>query len=232
MHDTVVFNSRRAQRAQRVQAGRHALIGVTLALAGMEAFQAGHGTWADGIGVIGGTVLLIAFVREVRAARHGSHASHHGVGWIDIFAAVVTAVEAWHLHHQGKHGLPIAYGLVAVLLLGIGLAYPYLARLRRLIVTPDGFDIRMNPFRRVRAAWTEVAAVTAVGTAVSVTMLDGRSHRFDFVDADNRDTVIETFARAWGRLSPTATPSLPGGADAPVTVEADVQPAGQGLDRQ
>lgn len=224
MHGTVVFTSRRAQRAQQIQGGRHALVGVTLALSGIEAFRASHGTWADGVGVIGGGILLFAFLREVRTARTGGHGGHHGIGWVDVFAAVVTAVEAWHLHHQGKHGLPIAYGLVAAILLGLGLAHPRLARLRRLIVSPEGFDVRMSPWRRVRAAWADVAAVEADGAAVSVAMHDGRSHRFDFTDADHREVVVEAFVRAASEALPATAPASPAEATLPPGTEPALAP--------
>lgn len=202
MTETVVFTSRRAKRAQRVQGGRHALVGVTLAFAGAQAYAGGHGTWADAIGIGGGVLLLLAFVREVRASRspaaHAGH-DHHGIGWVDIFAGAVTAVEAWHLHHQGKHGLPIAYGFVAILLIAIGIAHPRLSTIRRLIVSDEGFDLRMSPWRRRRVAWSDLATLDADGPRVTATMLNGRVERLDFTDAPEADQVVATLTAAASR---------------------------------
>ena len=203
MAETVVFTSRRAQRAQRIQGGRHALVGVTLAMAGAQAYLDGHGTWPDAVGIVGGALLLAAFVREARTSRsamaHAPHA-HHGIGWVDVFAGLVTAVEAWHLHHQGKHALPFAYAFVAVLLFTIGVLHPRLKTLRRLIVSDEGFDVRMSPWRRVRAAWSDVATLDADGRRVTITMLDGRVERLDFTDAPEADHVVTTLSSAASRV--------------------------------
>lgn len=212
MSDTIIFNSRRMQRAQRVQAARHVLVGAILAFGGIEAITSGRWTWADLVGTVGGAVLIIAFVLEMRhlrkaAGAHGGHA-HHGIGWIDVFAAVVTAVEAWHLHHQGKHGLPYAYGFVALILLGVGLAHPRLSRLRRLILSDEGFDVRMGPWRRVCAPWSQVKSVTGDKLVVTVVLAGGLSHRFDFSGADNGAQVVDAFTRAARR--PAVTEAGPG----------------------
>lgn len=149
-------------------------------------------------------MLIIAFVREMRhAAGHPREHAHNGIGWIDVFGAVVTGVEAWHLHHQGKHGLPYAYGFVALMLLAIGLAHPQLSRLRRLIVTDEGFDVRMGPGRRVRAPWSQVTSVTSDKLVVTVVLAGGLSQRFDFSGADNGAQVVDAFTRAARRLSVT-----------------------------
>ena len=191
---TLHFTSRRAARAQRVQGLRHALVGAALVLGGLQALRpGGHGaTWPDAAGIVAGALLIGAFARELRSARRGgSHASHAGVNVVDVFAAAVTAVEAWHLHHQGKHLLPFAYLFAAVLLLAFGLLHGRLARLRRLRLDESGFDIRLSPWKRTRMAWTEIAQWRRDGAALDLTRGDGTLLRLDLSDAPEANTVLD-----------------------------------------
>lgn len=196
MAETLVFSSSRARRVQRVQGARHAFIGLTLAVAGGQALADGHHvTWIDYVALVSGALLLVAFVREMRGAlRHGAHA-HHGINWVDVFAAAVTLVEAAHLRHLGRVRLPIAYALLAVFLLGIGLFHDRLARIRRLIVDEDGFDIRLQPWKRVRRRWRDLTAVVADETSITLTELDGATMRLNLADAPERADVIDAFMR-------------------------------------
>jgi len=115
---------------QWAQAARHVLVGLLLASSGYESIRDGHhATWLDWVAIVSGLVLLVAFVIEVRRAR-ARHTHHGSIGWVDIFAAAVTMVEAAHLHHKGKVGVPLAYGLIALLLLAKGLFHGRLQRIR------------------------------------------------------------------------------------------------------
>lgn len=215
MAETLVFSSSRARRVQRVQGARHAFIGLTLAAAGGQALADGHHvTWIDYVALVSGTLLLVAFVREMRGAlRHGAHA-HHGINWVDVFAAAVTLVEAAHLRHLGRVRLPIAYALLAAFLLGIGLFHDRLARIRRLIVDEDGFDIRLQPWKRVRRRWQDLATATADDTGITVTAHDGAVTRINLSDAPERASVIAAFMRhATTALAPPMTDDASDGAD-------------------
>jgi hypothetical protein len=194
--ETVVFTSRRTARVQRVQAARHVLVGLLLASSGYNAIREGHhASWLDVVAIVSGLLLLAAFVVEMRLARRGGARAHHGIGWVDVFAAIVTAVEAAHLRHNGKVGLPIAYGLVAVLLLMLGLMHGRLQHLRRLVVDEHGFDIRMAPWSRTRLAWSDVADVHEAGSVVTVVTLAAQERRLDLREADHGDVVVETLLR-------------------------------------
>ena len=204
--DTVVFTSRRAARVQRVQAARHVLVGLLLAVSGYDAIREGHhASWLDVVAITSGVLLLAAFAVEMRRTRRGADHAHQGVGWVDIFAAVVTGVEAAHLHHKGKVGLPFAYGLVALILLLLGLLHGRLQRLRRLVVDEHGFDIRMAPWSRTRLAWSEVADVQEAGRIVTVVTRAAQQRRFDLRDADHGEAVVEALLRhARAALAPQA----------------------------
>jgi hypothetical protein len=210
--ETVVFSSRRVRRVQRMQGARHLLIGLTLAMAGAQAIAAGHHvSWIDYVAVVSGALLMVAFVRELRAAGHASGAHPpHGINWVDVFAAGVTLVEAAHLQHLGKVRLPIAYALLAVFLLALGLFHGRLAQVRRLIVDEHGFDIRLHPWRRVRHAWRDLAAAAADGTSLTLTGLDGRVSRLNLADAPERAAVIDAFMHhATVALAPPPPPPAP-----------------------
>jgi hypothetical protein len=216
MPQTLVLSSRRARRAMLVQGGRHALIGFVLLLNGLGAIGDGaHASWVDYLGVASGALLLVAFAREVRAARRAGHGhAGHGIGWVDVFAGLVTFVEAAHYHHQGKHLLPWAYALVGVLLLVVGFAHPAIGRMRRLVVDERGFDIRLAPWRRVRRAWSDVASFSSTDSRLDVTLADGRVDRLDLGHVDEAPAAIALFESAARRaLAARATAPSDGGAE-------------------
>ena len=195
-------------RAQRVQGARHVLVGLLLELSGYQSVVEGHhASWLDVVAIGSGLLLLVAFVIELRQSRSAQAHHHGGVGWVDIFAAAVTLVEAAHLQHKGKVGLPIAYGFVALLLLAVGLMHGRLRQLRRLVVDEHGFDIRLAPWSRVRLRWADVAGLQSGGRVVTVTTTAGRVHRIDLRDAAQADAVIAALERhAAASLPPPPPP--------------------------
>jgi hypothetical protein len=198
--ETVVFSSRRTARVQRMQGARHVLVGLTLALTGWEAIADGHhASWIDYLALVAGALLLVAFVREMRALRgvpatHEPHAAH-GINWVDVFAGVVTFIEAAHLSHRGKVGLPLAYAGLGLLLLALGLFHTRVAARRRLIVDEVGFDIRRNPFSRIRGEWADMSAIMADDTSITLTAFNGAVTRIDLADVPERARVIDVFTR-------------------------------------
>ena len=205
-----VFSSRRATRAMRIQGGRHALIGAVLAFGGLDAIGAGRGTWPDVLGVAAGLALVAAFAIELRRARRPAQAAphaHHGLGWVDLFASAVTLVEAWHLHHQGKHLLPWAYVLVAVILFVLGVSHARLKSLRRLVTNDEGFDLRTSPWRRLRRRWDEIASFSATEHGLQIVERSGRVLEIDLRDIAEAPAVTEAFTAAAQRAIPAAKPS-------------------------
>lgn len=192
----VVIHSRSARLAGRIQGARHAAVGVALAASSASAWAAGVATWPDVVGLIGGLGVLGAFVVTLRRDRlaktvDGALGHGSGVGWVDVGAAVVTAVEAWHLHHQGKQGLPVAYGFAALLLLAVGLLHGRLNRLRRLIVSGSGLDFRASPWHRRRVSWADVGEMHREGRHMIVRRHDGRMLKIDCSRVENADAVLD-----------------------------------------
>ena len=221
--ETVVFTSRRIARMQRVQGARHVVIGLMLALSGLEAFQSGHhATWIDAVAIVSGALLVGAFVVEMRRSRSHAGHPHHGIGWVDVFAAAVTAVEAAHLFHKGKKALPFVYLLLAVILLALGLMHGRLQQLRRLIADDDGFDIRLAPWRRIRKRWDDIADIVVSGAMVTVTDRQGRDTVIDLSDVPQADAVIATLTRRADAAlappppAPVVTGEVDGDADAAI----------------
>ena len=223
-----LFTSRRATRAMRIQGARHALVGAMLAFGGFDAISGGHGSWPDALGVVAGLALAVAFVAELRRARrpaHGALHAHHGPGWVDLFASAVTLVEAWHLHHQGKHLLPWAYVLVAVLLFALGVSHARLKALRRLVTNDEGFDLRTSPWRRLRRRWDEVASFSASEHGLQIVERSGRVLEIDLRDVTEPHVVTEAFT-VGARRAMAAVPSLePEEGASPLTGPLDPSPS-------
>jgi hypothetical protein len=125
----VPLRSKRRERAVLLQKTQHAAPGVMLLIAGLQSFGGGAHGFALALatfeiissGLLLGTVgLAIRKARRPAVAEHVPHL-HHGVDWIDIFAAGVLfaeAAERWHLtRHVARPTL-----LTAVVLLAVGTA--------------------------------------------------------------------------------------------------------------
>ena len=194
------------------------MVGILLASSGYDSIREGHhASWLDWVAIVSGAMLLVAFVIEMRRARTATAHHSHGIAWVDVFAAAVTLVEAAHLQHRGKVGLPFAYLLVAIVLLTVGLMHGRLQRVRRLIVDAHGFDIRTAPWSRTRLAWAAVADVQRAGTVVTVVTTAGDTRRIDLHDMDDADVAIAVLLRhAEAALVPP--PAAPAVADTYPTV--------------
>ncbi len=200
--ERMLIRSRSGRRVHRIQAGQHAAVGVALIAASAGAWSSGRPSWPDYVGLLGGVGMLLAFAASLSprdAAGEDTGAPAHTVDWVDIAAAVVTGVESWHLHHQGRRGLPVAYGVLAVVLLVVGLGHARIAAWRRLQVTEHGFDVRLSPRVRVRRSWSDVSAVRRDGTAVVVEGRHGDVARVDLADAINADALIDALLAAASR---------------------------------
>lgn len=200
------------------------MVGILLASSGYDAIRAGHhASWLDWVAIVSGGLLLVVFVIEMRRARSAKEHDAHGVAWVDVFAAAVTLVEAAHLQHKGKVGLPFAYLLVAILLLTIGVMHSRLRRLRRLVVDEHGFDIRTAPWSRTRLAWSDVADVQRAGDVVMVETRAGQTRRIDLRGMDHGGEAIAALLRhADVALAPAA--DVPPVADTPPTAAHRSEP--------
>ena len=103
-----------------------------------------------------------------RPPERGS-ASHARVSLFDVVAAVVVFLEGVHRYNPGKGFQPATmYFLIAAATLVIGLQHHRLAALVRAEVGGGGFLLRTRPFRPLRMAWRDVAALERRGDTVVV----------------------------------------------------------------
>ena len=207
---TVPLKSKRRERAQALQKFQHVIPAVPLLLAGLQAIRGGAHGFALALGAfeIGTSVLLIAtMVRELRAlgrpATHAAHA-HHGVDWIEIFAAgVLTAevLEHWHLTHHIRR--PAV--LTAILSLGMGVMHGRITRFsegRRVMrVEDEGIHIGGRPFSKAfRASWAEVASIEVGERRAWILTRDGRTRSLNLADLHGADEIRAVLEEARLRL--------------------------------
>nr|AGD93293.1 hypothetical protein orf515 [uncultured bacterium]AGD93320.1 hypothetical protein orf515 [uncultured bacterium] len=207
----VPLRSKRRERAQALQKFQHAIPAAPLLLAGIHAIRAGghgFGFWL-GLFEIGTSALLLGtMVREIRALRRpqsGAAHAHHGVDWIEIFAAgVLTAevLEHWHLTHHIRR--PAV--LTAIISLGMGLMHGRMTRFserrRVLRLDDEGIHIGGRPFfKAFRASWSEVATIDVQERRARITRRDGRTRSLNLADLHGADQVRAALEEARLRLA-------------------------------
>src|SRR5688572_28482236 len=126
---TVPLRSKRRARAQALQKFQHAIPALPLLMAGLQAIRAGEHGFAFALAVfeIGTSVLLLGtMIREIREMRRpaapGVVHAHHGVDWVEVFAAGVLTAEVWEHWHLTHHIRRPAV-LTAIFTLGLGLCH-------------------------------------------------------------------------------------------------------------
>jgi hypothetical protein len=208
---TVPLKSKRRERAQALQKFQHVIPAMPLLLAGLQAIRSGDRGFAFALGLfeIGTSVLLLAtMIREIRAMRRPkTHAApaHHGVDWMEIFAAgVLTAevLEHWHLTHHIRR--PAV--LTAMLSLGMGLFHGRIKRFsegrRVLRVEDEGIHIGGRPFLKAfRAAWADVASIEVGERRAWILTRDGRKRSLNLADLHDADEVRAALEEARLRLA-------------------------------
>ena len=191
----IVLRSRRVRRALAASAAQHGVAAILLASAGMEVLKASPSRVVGWLSVATGVALVVAAVREIRSLRrHGFEPDAFPL--VDLFAAAMLGLEGVHLHERGKHLLPWVYGALALLMLAKVVAWPRLARLRRVRIDGDGLDVRVSPLRRVRARWEELTAVDSVSDGVRLVGTSGENRTIRLDRFDNRAEAEERILAA------------------------------------
>ena len=209
--DVVVpLHSRRLKRALAVQKLNHAVPTVGLIASGAQALRHGaHGfeLALAIVEIVTSAFLIGTLVRSIRAARASAVVEqrhpHHGIDWVDIWAAGVLFAEAgerWHLHHHVARPI-ILNGLVT---LALGFAHgrmtAFRQRRRSMRLTADGIDVPGKPFRAFRAKWKDIAAVTVSRAAAEIRTHHGRIRRVDLLDLENAAEVRVALQEAQRRV--------------------------------
>jgi len=216
----VLRPTRRFMAAQRMN---HVVPAVTLLLAAIEGLGGAHrkSLWLTAIEVLVGGALIVVLIRDLR---RGESAPHARVSLFDVIASAVILLEAVHRYNPAKGFQPATmYFVIAAATLALGLLHHRLAGWVRAELDDVGFSVRTRPFRPLRMAWRDVAAIERNGNRLVVRTVSGRRAKTDLRGCANRDEVFAAIERGLaayrGRLpveaAPAAAPAGPGGASPP-----------------
>jgi hypothetical protein len=206
--------------AQRVN---HIVPAVTLLLAAVEGLDGGHhkSLWLTALEVIVGGGLLLVLLRDLRRAEAPAHGR---VSLFDLVAAAVIFLEAVHRYNPLKGFQPATmYFVIAAATLVIGLLHHRIAATVRAEFAAEGFAIRTRPFRPLRVAWRDVAAIERRGDVAVVRKTSGRTAKVNLHGCANRNEVFTAIARglaAYRETRPresaeTVAPAIPAAAIPP-----------------
>jgi hypothetical protein len=160
---------------------------------------------------VAGVALLAAIVGEVREMRAGVDHDAGRISWVTLFAALVLIAECFQSYHEkGRVPRPTAVSALATLVLAF--FAPRLKRRRAeqrvLRLDATGVLIRTGKFRRLSAAWHEIAAIRREGTTLRIDLRDGRTRTLRLRTIRNRDELFAALSEAAAeRGIPTATPA-------------------------
>lgn len=215
----VALRSRRQQRAQLAQKLQHAIPGIVLLGAGLQALsEQPHGA-ALALAVfelVSSALLLANTAKSVHANRHllhrsprdrAGHAAHHGIEWADIFAAAVVVAEGFEHRMHGGHHFPRPAILTAVTLLVLGVFHGRILHFaeerRALKVSETGISIGGRPFkqRKVRATWSALKSIDVGDRWAAITTKAGRVRRLDLADLEGAEHVRAALTTARERLA-------------------------------
>ncbi len=175
------LEDRRLDWFEQLQRVQDAVAAFLLAPAGWRRVQGGGTGRALGLVELAAVVALaLVLVLELARTRRSGHDRAHGgrVAAATLLGGAVLLVEAlagWQ--DGGRLFRPILLsGLSGV---GFGFAGPALEgrrrAVRRLRIDPAGIELRMSRIRRVRFAWSGLAAVEATASEVRFTTPQGRT---------------------------------------------------------
>lgn len=195
----VPIRSRRRARGLLLQKLQHAAPSVVLLGDGLTRLgrgDTGAGFWLGLAEIAVGAVVIVSFIRSLRAAKHNAsashHGSHHGPDWLDLFLGAMLVVEAVVHQHETGH-LPRPTVLMAAVMVVLGLAHGRIAaaseRRRSLQVSDAGVTVGGRFFTRFAASWDQIADVRLNAREAAVVTKDGRTRRFDLADISNLHEV-------------------------------------------
>ena len=206
MERIVLRPTRRSMVAQRVN---HIAPAVTLLLAAVEGLGGAHhkSFWLTALEVVVGGGLLLVLIRDVR---RGEAASHARVSVFDLIAAVAVSLEGVHRYNPLKGFQPAwVYFLIAAATLVLGLQHHRIAEWVRAEITAAGFSVRWRPFRPLRMAWRDVAAIERRGDTLVVRTVSGRRTGTNLRGCANRDEVFAAVERGLATFRSAMSPALP-----------------------
>jgi hypothetical protein len=198
-----------------VQRVNHVVPAVTLLLAAAEGLSGGHhkSLWLTALEVAVGAGLLLVLARDLR---RGARAGHSRVSLFDVVAAGAVTLEGVHRYNPDKGFQPAwFYFLIAVATLVLGLQHHRIAALARAEIGRDGFLLRWRPFRPLRVAWRDVAAITHRGSELAVTTAGGHRIAANLRGCANHEVVFAAIERGLAAYRDTAAALATSGTPVP-----------------
>ena len=178
---------------------QHLVAGVPLLYSGVANLKEAAERVIGGLEIAIALLLIAAFLKELREARHraAGHHTHSAVGSFDIAAAGLLIFEAFHgAHHKPGYMRPQFFSGIATL--GLGLFHARLharkSRTRFLRVDEQGLEMRLSPFRRLHVGWEELARVEHAGSHAVLHRKDGGRHKLPLSRFRNRQAIEDGIA--------------------------------------
>jgi hypothetical protein len=208
---TIVLRSKRRQRAVAVQKLQHLVPAVILLGSGAASLTHGPAGVELAIAILevaSGALFVVAAARGLRGAigpRHaGTPHAHHGVDWVDVFAAGVVAAETLeHYHRNGHIVRPNVLMILTLLVLALfhDRITAFAEQRRALKISEGGLSVGGRPFRRsLEVAWSELRSIEIADRFATIETASGRTKRIDLADLDNPGPVVAALTRARERL--------------------------------
>ena len=165
--------------------------------------------------IVCGALFVVAAVRGIRGVvreRSAGHHPHHGIDWVDVFAAAVVLAETVERYHRTGH-IVRPNILMILLLLTLGFFHDrvtaFAEHRRALRISDEGISVGGRPFRRsLRASWDGIRSIDVAGRYATIETKTGRTKRIDLSDLENDGPVRTALASARERLA--ASPLLEG----------------------
>ena len=170
---------------EAVQQGAAAVILISAGYDRLQAATQAHRLFSAAL-IVAGALLLWIAVREIR----GHESSHPG---LLNFAAGVALLTEWGVSvaEGGKIFKPTL--VMGILSLGLWLLHRPIQRRRRnrriLRMDADGLSFWLNPIRRFRVRWAELAWISVQPAEIRLRRRSGRQHRIPLRRLENAPEV-------------------------------------------
>jgi hypothetical protein len=138
------------------------------------------------------TVVVAAFVKELRAHVRSHGHVHDSFGWFDLAAGGLLIFEAFHgARTKPGYERPQFFSGMATIALGVFHArlLAFKARRRYLKLHENGLEFRINRFRRVSIAWNDLARLDLAGPTAVFHLKSGRCQKLRLSVWQNADEV-------------------------------------------
>lgn len=188
--DEFVFHSRRSERRKRVQLLQHLVIAAFLIYNGAQHLTGGHHlSLLPVLELFGGALMFGSVLWE---KRHHAKGKHSRIGWVEIAAGIMTAIETTSHNAQGRHHtsfLIVSY-LPPLLMVVLGIFDVSISR-RFFRADADAFVVRRRWWVE-RHRWEDLEAFRLTEKRIELRKRDGKMSAVRLRDVRERSE-----ASAW-----------------------------------